>query len=106
MGYLKSNPAKAVKRLKEPPGRLRYLEAEEIERLLDGCNDPQVPYLRPIVMMGLHTGMRLGEILGLRWDDIDLNTSLSPSRKPRITSGKRSRSTRCYTRNSHVYPGM
>ena len=48
-GYLKSNPAKSVKLLREPPGRLRYLEAEEIERFLDSCNDdPQVPYLRPI----------------------------------------------------------
>jgi integrase len=32
---------KAVKLPKEPPGRLRYLELEEIERLLDACDDPQ-----------------------------------------------------------------
>jgi integrase len=76
-GYLKDNPAKSVKLLKELPGRLRYLEAEEIERFLDSCNDdPQVPYLGPIVTMALHTGMRLDEILGLRWDDIDLKHRL------------------------------
>jgi integrase len=76
-GYLKNNPAKPVKLLKEPPGRLRYLEAEEIKRVLDRCNDDlRVPYLGPIVMAALHTGMRLGEIVGLRWDDIDLRHRL------------------------------
>jgi integrase len=76
-GYLKDNPAKSVKLLKELPGRLRYLEAEEIERFLDSCNeDPQVPYLGPIVLMALHTGMRWGESLGLRWDEIDLKQRL------------------------------
>ena len=44
-GYLKQNPAKTVKLLKEPSGRLCYLEAEEIERFLDACDDPQTPYL-------------------------------------------------------------
>jgi integrase len=71
-GYLKSNPAKSVKLLKEPPGRLRYLEVEEIERLITNCDDPQVSYLRSIVVTALHTGMRLGEILGLEWEHIDL----------------------------------
>lgn len=75
-GYLKQNPAKSVKLLKEPPGRLRYLEPEEIGRLLEACDDPQVPYLRPVVTIALHTGMRLGEILGLRWGDLDLRQRL------------------------------
>jgi integrase len=75
-GYLKQNPARAVKLLKEPPGRLRYLEAEDIQRLLEACDDPQTPYLRPIVIVALHTGMRLGEILGLRWGDLDLRHRL------------------------------
>jgi integrase len=70
-GYLKNNPAKPVKLLKESPGRLQYLEAEEIENLVAACDDPQVPYLRPSVVTALHTGMRLGEFLGLQWDDVD-----------------------------------
>jgi site-specific recombinase XerD len=35
--YVKQNPAKPVKLLKEPPGRLRYLTPEELTRLLDAC---------------------------------------------------------------------
>jgi len=67
-GYLKTNPAKGVKSLKEPPGRLRYLRPEEVKKLLDVCHG----YLRSIVITALNTGMRKGEILALRWQDVDL----------------------------------
>lgn len=66
--YVKDNPAKTVKLLKEPPGRLRYLEKEEIKKLIDSC----APHLKPIVIMALNTGMRRGEILNLKWSDISL----------------------------------
>jgi len=67
-GYVKSNPAKGVKRLKEPPGRLRYLKPEEAEALLKACAD----HVRPIVVTALNTGMRRSEILNLKWHQVDL----------------------------------
>jgi integrase len=69
-GYLETNPLKRMKGLKEPPGRLRYLTVEEKDRLLEAC--AVSPSLRPIVELAIHTGTRRGEILGLRWRDIDL----------------------------------
>jgi integrase len=69
-GYLKENPLKGMSALKEPPGRLRYLTPEETTRLLTACHTP--PYLRPIVDLAMHTGMRRSEILALRWGDVDL----------------------------------
>jgi len=66
--YIKDNPAKKVKLLKEPPGRLRYLRPEEVEKLLNACAN----YLRPIVVTALNTGMRKGELLRLKWADVDL----------------------------------
>lgn len=67
-GYVRGNPLKGVKRLKEPPGRVRYLREEEIGRLLRCC----AGHIHPIVLAALHTGMRKGELLGLRWERVDL----------------------------------
>jgi len=67
-GYVRTNPVKAVKLLKEPPGRLRYLRPEEVGALTKACSD----YMRPIVVMALNTGMRKSEILNLKWKDVDL----------------------------------
>jgi integrase len=86
-GYIKNNPCKGIKELKEPPGRIRYLSHEEMEKLLAAC-DPQSlrenpnnagrplsplvnVYLKPIVLIAIHSGMRRGEILGLRRKDIN-----------------------------------
>jgi integrase len=66
-GYVKDTPVKGVRMLKIPPGRLRFLEASEIARLVDECS----PHLRPIVVTALNTGMRLSEILCLRWSQVN-----------------------------------
>ena len=66
-GKLQSSPMKSVQFLKEPAGRLRFLETEEIVKLLSNCS----PSLRPIVVLAVFTGMRRGEILGLKWNNID-----------------------------------
>jgi len=57
-----------AKLLEENNGRLRYLSKDECQVLLESCD----PHLRPIVICALNTGMRKGEILGLKWDDVDL----------------------------------
>ncbi|MCK4351862.1 site-specific integrase [candidate division WOR-3 bacterium] len=66
-GYMSQNPAKSVKLLKEPPGRVRYLEVGEIQALLGECS----PQLKPIVVVALNTGMRKSEILNLKWNDVN-----------------------------------
>jgi integrase len=59
---------KRVKLLEENNKHLRYLSKEECQELINACG----PSLRPIVVTAPNTGMRKGEILNLRWDQVDL----------------------------------
>jgi|Deesub1362A_J573_1020465.scaffolds.fasta_scaffold00319_19 integrase len=49
--------------------RDRWLTIEEENRLLSCAERPR--WLKPLLIVALHTGMRKGEILNLRWQDID-----------------------------------
>ncbi|MCP4804524.1 MAG: tyrosine-type recombinase/integrase [Proteobacteria bacterium] len=48
----------------------RRLSADEIERLL---SDAEEPVWNVMLHVALRTGMRVGELMGLKWEDIDLN---------------------------------
>lgn len=61
-----------VQSLQGETKRLRYLSKEEIDRLLFNCDR----HLYPIVFTAVHTGMRKGEILNLKWSQIDLKNGL------------------------------
>lgn len=67
-GFLETSPLKKGKRLmfKENNQRLRFLTDTEIDTLLGTCT----PHLRPIVETALHSGMRRGELLSLKWEQI------------------------------------
>lgn len=66
--WCRDNPVKRVRMEKEGPPRDRWLTYEEEKRLLDTCP----AWLKEIVTFALNTGMRQGEILGLRWKDVNL----------------------------------
>ena len=70
-GWLDDSPLRKLTKPKEPRGRIRFLSDEERERLLTACKESQNPYLFTVIVVALSTGMRHGEILKLRWTDID-----------------------------------
>ncbi len=57
-----------IKLFKVDNKRVRYLLPEEEKMLLNECPEP----LKSIVIIALNTGMRKGEILSLKWQDIDI----------------------------------
>jgi len=71
-GWLEDSPIRKVKKPKEPRGRVRFLSDDERNRLLEATKESNNRYLYPVVLLALSTGMRYGEIMNLRWEDVDL----------------------------------
>jgi len=69
---LRENPAKEIKFLKGAVNRVRYLMPDEFQKVLSNCQD----FLKPIVILAAHTGMRRGEILGLEWDRVNIDLGI------------------------------
>lgn len=71
-GWADDSPVSKVARLREPRGRVRYLDNNERERLLVACKADSNAHLYAIIVLAISTGMRQQEILGLRWNRVDL----------------------------------
>lgn len=74
--WVQDNPLRRVAKETEPQGRVRFLSDPERVALLDACRESELPELHLIVLLALTTGMRRGELLGLRWPDVDLERRL------------------------------
>ncbi|MGH8636585.1 MAG: site-specific integrase, partial [Burkholderiales bacterium] len=73
-GWCETNPCKAVDRPKvEEHSDIRFLEMEEIEALLSAVpeDDPLGQTDRALYLTAAMTGLRQGELLALRWRDVD-----------------------------------
>ncbi len=76
---LAENPVHLVKRPKADPARERRLDPTpgddgktEEDRLLAACDADRDSWMGAIVRLAIETAMRQGEILGLKWADVDL----------------------------------
>ena len=70
--WLEANPVKKIKSPKLPRGRVRFLDDEERARLLQSCKDSPNNCLYMCVILALSTGMRQGELMNMKWHDINL----------------------------------
>ena len=85
-GKAASNPARATRHRREDNSRVRYLSAEEETRLRNVIAEDW-PEHSAELDLALHTGMRLGEMYGLTWENVNLPQRLLTI--PRSKNGER-----------------
>lgn len=71
-GYASENPVVGIKFFKEPIKEPNVLTAAGCLKLLDACDEP---FIKTFIMIALHTGCRLEEILKLKWEDVHFEDS-------------------------------
>ena len=69
--YFPSNPCRSMKREKEPSPRTRVLEDNEQKELLEACSLVSNIYLKPMVQFSIETAIRQGELLKIRYKNIN-----------------------------------
>jgi integrase len=86
-----TNPVRkeSVSRFKENPAKDRFLSEPEQKKLLASCRASHWNKLYLLVLMALTTGARKGELLNLKWTDIDFthrtaSLGLTKNGKPRL----------------------
>jgi integrase len=70
--WLEDSPMRKVKKPKEARGRVRFLDDDERQRLLTACQASSNKQLYLCVILALSSGMRQGELMGLKWQDVNL----------------------------------
>jgi integrase len=70
--YVGSNPVRKVKFFQEINTGFRTLTKEEEKEFLKNAT----PYIQDIAIFALNTGLRIGEILSLTWESVDLENNL------------------------------
>ena len=68
VGLPRRNPAQYAERPRAEEQEIEILTPPEIRRLLDAADEPA----RTLLLCAVLAGMRRGELLGLRWEDVDL----------------------------------
>src|SRR5262249_23826455 len=83
-GRLNHNPVTPVKLTRENNARHRCFSPEEEARLMAALP----AWLRPLILVAMHTGMRRGEQLALRWEDVDFQTGTLRVRRDKAGDGR------------------
>jgi integrase len=93
-GLIPRNAVSSVKALKPKKKEIRPLDCEQVRAFFDAVSGER---LEPLYVLAVTAGLREGELLGLKWEELDLETgmlqvrrSLSEARSGRIFEAPKS----------------
>lgn len=70
-----SNPADRVKPPKVEKKAVQHYDEEQTKKLLQAIDGEEMKY-KVMVILDVFTGLRLGELMGLTWEDVNLETGV------------------------------
>jgi integrase len=83
--YGGENPAIGIELFPEEK-RDRFVQPHELPKLFEALQEEPSPYVKAAFLMALLTGARRGEVLAMRWEDVDLAQALW--RIPQTNAGR------------------
>ncbi len=87
---LPTNPASSVRVPKGEHKEMTVWTSDEARRFIESLADDR---LRGLWVLALHTGMRRGELAGLRWSDVDLEAATLTIAQQRTSAGNQTVTT-------------
>lgn len=82
-GLLERNPAQFAKAPPQPKVK-RDWKIEYVQKIINAARGEKI---YPVLILAFFTGLRQGEILGLKWEDIDWRNGLLHVRRQAVTEG-------------------
>jgi integrase len=73
--YRGDNPATGIELFPEEK-RDRFVQPHELPKLFEALNAEPNPYVKTALLVALLTGARRGEVLAMRWADVDLHQAI------------------------------
>jgi integrase len=73
--YNGDNPATGIELFPEEK-RDRFIQPRELPKLFEALNAEPNPYVKTALLVALLTGARRGEVLAMRWVDVDLQQAI------------------------------
>ena len=78
------NPTEGIRAPRPTPKEMHPLSADETRKLLEAARGDN---LEALYVLAIHTGMRQGELLALKWSDVDLENAVISVRRTLMKSG-------------------
>lgn len=86
------NPVRLVRKPPTPQGRSRTVSEAELLRILEALTPKPTrrvsAWMKPLVELAVETAMRRGELLGLKWIDIDISSRVAHLRETKNGEGR------------------